>query len=192
GLRLASEGDFDVIVLDRMLPGLDGATVCRRLRSEAQRSTPVLMLTAMDATDDRVAGLEAGADDYLVKPFAFAELRARLEALHRRARGAVAGATLRVDSLSYDPATLRASRAGRLLTLGPIARRLLEHLMRQTHRVVSRDELEHLVWGDRPPAHDALRVHLHGLRREVDGPGEPRLLHTVRGSGWRLALLDEA
>ena len=190
GLRLAATGEFDVIVLDRMLPMLDGATLCRRLRQEARIETPVLMLTAMDTTDDRVAGFEAGADDYLVKPFAFPELKARIEALHRRARGAVTASRMRVDDLEYDPLTRAARRNGRALSLGPTARRLLEHLMRETARVVPRDELEYLIWGDHPPDHDALRVHLHALRRELEHAGEAKLLHTTRGVGYRLARTD--
>lgn len=191
GLRRASTGEFDVIVLDRMLPLLDGASLCRRLRQEARIDTPVLMLTAMDTTDDRVEGFEAGADDYLVKPFAFPELKARVEALHRRARGAVTSSRMRVDDLEYDPLTWAARRGARPLSLGPTSRRLLEHLMRETARVVPRDELEYLIWGDHPPDHDALRVHLHALRRELEHPGEPQLLHTTRGVGYRIARLDE-
>jgi DNA-binding response OmpR family regulator len=192
GLQLARTGTFDVIVLDRMLPGLDGASVCRTLRTDARIATPILMLTALDATADRVAGLEAGADDYLVKPFAFAELKARLEALHRRARGAVVDAVLRVADLEYDAAAHRARRGPRVLALGPTARRLLEHLMRQSHRVVPRQELEYVVWGDDPPDHDALRVHVHALRRELERDGEAQLLHTLRGVGYRLAPANAA
>ena len=192
GLRLAQGGDFDVIVLDRMLPGLDGASLCRKLRQEARVATPVLMLTAMDSTDDRVTGLAAGADDYLVKPFAFPELKARLEALDRRARGAVVDAVLRMADLHYDARARSARRGSRVLALGPIPRRLLEHLMRESPRVVPRQELEYLIWGDRPPDHDALRVHVHALRRELEQEGEARLLHTLRGVGYRLAILDEA
>lgn len=192
GWQLACAGHFDVIVLDRMLPGFDGVTLCRRLRLEATLDVPVLMLTAMDSTQDRVEGLEAGADDYLVKPFALPELKARLEALHRRARGSVTNGRLTLDTLEYDLNSLQARRGTRALALGPTARRLLEHLMRETHRVVPRAELEYLIWGDRPPDHDALRVHLHGLRRELEQPGEPQLLHTVRGTGWRLARLPDA
>lgn len=192
GLRLAQAGRFDVIVLDRMLPGFDGATLCRKLRQEARIATPILMLTAMDATADRVSGLQDGADDYLVKPFDFAELKARLEALDRRARGAVVDAVLRVSDLHYDPASHRAQRGARVLALGPIARRLLEYLLRETHRVVPRHELEYLVWGDQPPDHDALRVHVHALRREIARDGEPQLLHTVRGVGYRIVPPDEA
>lgn len=192
GWKLAQGGGFDVIVLDRMLPGFDGVTLCRRLRGEAALDVPVLMLTALDATEDRVAGLEAGADDYLVKPFALPELKARVEALHRRARGSVALAPLTLDTLSYDPRTQRARRGPRALALGPTARRLLEHLLRESPRVVPRTELEYLIWGDEPPDHDSLRVHMHGLRRELEEPGAPQLLHTVRGTGWRLARDDDA
>lgn len=192
GLALAKEVEFDVIVLDRMLPGLDGVSVCRKLRGDARIATPILMLTAMDATADRVAGLEAGADDYLVKPFAFPELKARLDALARRARGAVVDTVLRVADLVYDRDSREARRGARVLELGPIGRRLLEHLMRQTHRVVPRSELEYLLWGDEPPDHDALRVHVYALRRELDQGGAPSLLHTMRGVGYRLASLDEA
>ncbi|HUR39554.1 MAG TPA: response regulator transcription factor [Verrucomicrobiae bacterium] len=184
GLAQASAGAFDAIVLDRMLPGLDGATLCRRLRTDAQVATPVLMLTAMDAVDDRVAGFDAGADDYVVKPYALVEVKARLEALARRAQGAVTEAVLRVGDLSYDARARRAGRRDRVLALGPTARKLLEHLMRQSHRVVPREELEYALWGDQPPDADALRVHVHALRREI---GEPPLLHTVRGVGYRLA-----
>jgi DNA-binding response OmpR family regulator len=191
GLRMAGSGEFDVIVLDRMLPLLDGATLCRRLRQEARVDTPVLMLTALDTTDDRVAGFEAGADDYLVKPFEFPELKARIEALHRRARGAVTSHKMRVDDLEYDPLTRAARRGARSLSLGPTARRLLEHLMRETSRVVPRAELEYLIWGDHPPDHDSLRVHLHALRREMEHPGEVQLLHTTRGIGYRLARLSD-
>ena len=191
GLRLGATGEFDVIVLDRMLPGMDGAELCRRLREEAHRDTPVIMLTALDTTANRVEGLEAGADDYLVKPFALPELKARIEALHRRARGAVARNVLRVGQLEYDLHAQRVTRGGRVIALSPTTRRLLEHLMRQTHRVVPRPELEFLIWGDDPPDHDALRVHLHALRRELDSSEEPRLLHTVRGIGYRLCPPDE-
>lgn len=191
GLGAAARGGFDVIILDRLLPGCDGATVCRRLRSEYGIATPVLMLTALDAVGDRVAGLAAGADDYLVKPFALAELEARLGALHRRASGAVAARQLRVADLEYDPDTHAARRGGQPLALNPTTRRILEFLMRQTHRIVARHELEYLLWGDQIPEGDVLRAHLHVLRSAVDRPFARKLLHTVRGAGYRLADLGE-
>ncbi|TJY58266.1 response regulator transcription factor [Sinimarinibacterium sp. CAU 1509] len=183
----ASEAQFDVIVLDRVMPAMDGATVCRKLRGEAGVTTPVLMLTALDTVTNRIEGLEAGADDYLVKPFAMAELEARLQALHRRASGSVVSRKLVVGDLEYDPQTREAHRAGQLVTLNPTTRKLLEFLMRQTHRVVSREELEHLLWGDDLPDGDVLRAHLHVLRAAVDRPFTHKLLHTVRGAGYRLA-----
>jgi DNA-binding response OmpR family regulator len=183
GLTLAESQRFDAIVLDRLLPGLDGATLCRSLRA-AGDVTPILMLTALDAVDQRVEGLDAGADDYLVKPFALDELVARLEALHRRASRRLTAAPLRMADLVYDPATMTASRGGRRLDLSPTLRRILEYLLRHHDRVVSRAELCELIWGD--PDVDALRAHIHELRRVLDRPFASPLLHTVRGGGWRL------
>lgn len=182
-LELAGAHPFDAIVLDRMLPGLEGSRVCRALRARGD-GTPVLMLTAMDAVDQRVEGLASGADDYLVKPFALDELVARLEALHRRASRRVAAGPLRLADLEYDPATLTAVRAGRRLELSATLRQLLEHLLRHQDRVVSRSELCELIWG--VPHADALRGHIHELRRVLDRPFARPLLHTVRGGGWRL------
>ncbi|MGH8445958.1 MAG: response regulator transcription factor [Solimonas sp.] len=191
GLGAAAQGNFDLIILDRLLPGFDGATLCRRLREEHRVTTPVLMLTAMDAVTDRVDGLAAGADDYLVKPFAMAELEARLHALHRRASGSVAPGPLRVADLEYDPRTREARRAGQLLPLNPSTRRIAEFLMRHTERIVTRAELEYLLWGDEVPDGDVLRAHMHALRNAVDKPFGRKLLHTLRGTGYRLADLGE-
>ncbi|MEZ4649429.1 MAG: response regulator transcription factor [Candidatus Eisenbacteria bacterium] len=182
-LELATSHPFDAILLDRLLPGLDGATVCRTLR-ERGYGTPILMLTALDAVERRVEGLHAGADDYLVKPFAMDELVARLEALHRRASRRVASAPLRLGDLEYDPATLEVVRAGQRLELSATLRKILEHLLRNQDRVVTRTELCELVWGE--PDVDALRGQIHELRRIVDRPFGRPLLHTVRGGGWRL------
>ncbi|HMM46732.1 MAG TPA: response regulator transcription factor [Thiobacillaceae bacterium] len=190
GLHLAVTRDFDAIVLDVVLPGMDGLTVCRKFREEARRTTPVLMLTARDALDDRVAGLECGADDYVLKPFALRELEARLKALVRRASSAVTPAVLRVGELEYDLALLRARRGERIISLPPIPLKLLETLMRAAPRVVRRGELERAVWGDAPPDSDALRSHMHVLRSAVDAAGEPAMVHTLRGIGYRLAAPD--
>ncbi len=187
GLHLAVTQDYDAIVLDVMLPGMDGISVCHRLREEARRDTPVLMLTARDALDDRVAGLECGADDYVVKPFALRELEARLKALSRRARGAASAAVLRVADLEFDPAQMRASRAGKVLSLSPIPLKILEPLMRAGPRVVKREELERAVWGDQMPDSDVLRAHMHVLRSAVEAPEMPPLIHTLRGIGYRLS-----
>jgi DNA-binding response OmpR family regulator len=186
GLRLALAQQYDVIVLDRALPRLDGLEACRQLRARGC-GTPVLMLTARDTTQDKVTGLAAGADDYLVKPFELAEVEARLQALHRRASGRQAHALLRVGDLEYDPGAMEARRDGRALTLNPTSRKLLEFLMRETGRIVPREELEYLIWGDAPPDADVLRAHMHKLREAVDREFERKLLHTFRGAGYRLA-----
>lgn len=187
GLHLAVTQNYDAIVLDVMLPGIDGFTLCRRLRREARRATPILMLTALDALDDRVTGLESGADDYVVKPFALRELEARLKALARRARGEMADSVLRIADLEFDPASVRIQRGLRRIELPPIPLRLLETLMRATPRVVRRDELERVIWGDQPPDSDALRAHMHILRAALETPGEMPLIQTLRGIGYRIA-----
>jgi DNA-binding response OmpR family regulator len=187
GLHLAVVNPYDAIVLDLMLPGLDGLTLCRKLREEARRDTPVLMLTARDTRQDIVTGLDAGADDYLVKPFDIRELEARVRALVRRGRGQVASEILAVGDLTLDTASLVVQRAGQPLTLTPIALKLLTVLMRASPRVVSRQELERQVWGDLLPDSDTLRSHLYSLRKAVDKPFDKALLHTVHGAGYRLA-----
>jgi DNA-binding response OmpR family regulator len=183
GEALATSNAFDAIVLDRMLPGQDGASICRALRHRGD-GTPILMLTALDAIDQRVEGLAAGADDYLVKPFSLDELVARLEALHRRASRQVTAAALRIADLEYNPATLTATRGGQRLEMSATLRQLLEYLLRHQDRVVTRSELCELIWGDTDV--DALRGHIHELRLVVDRPFAKPLLHTVRGGGWRL------
>lgn len=186
GLQLASTERYDVIVLDIMLPGLDGMTLCRRLRSEARVGTPVLMLTARDQLGDKLEGFQAGADDYLVKPFSVKELEARLEALVKRSQKQGPSRLLQVADLQYDPDTMTASRGGQNLELNPIQRKLLESLLLNTHRVVSREELETLIWGDELPDNDVLRTHIYHLRNVVDKPFVEKLIHTVHGAGYRL------
>jgi DNA-binding response OmpR family regulator len=190
GLHLAVTEDFDAIILDLMLPGMDGLDICRKLRAEAGKSTPVLMLTARDTLEDKVAGLDAGADDYLVKPFEVEELDARLRALLRRAGGEVAAEVLRVGELELDTGTLEVSRAGKILNLTPIGLKLLTALMRASPKVLSRRELERAVWGDVAPDSDALRSHLYNLRKTIDKPFDRPLLHTVSGMGYRLVDRD--
>jgi len=190
GLQKALEKEYDLIVLDLMLPGLDGLAVCRKLRDEARNDTPLLMLTARDTLDDKVDGLDAGADDYLVKPFEVRELEARIRTLLRRHRGSVARETYTVADLTLDTATLRATRAGQVLNLTPIGLKLLTALMRASPRVVSRQQLERDVWGDLLPDSDTLRSHLYNLRKVIDKPFDRPLLHTVAGAGYRLAADD--
>jgi DNA-binding response OmpR family regulator len=181
---------YDVIVLDLMLPGMDGLSVCRALRGELKSNAAVLMLTAKDLVVDKVAGFEAGADDYLVKPFSLLELEARLCALARRSAPRTTDKVLRIADLQYDPDTLTAERASTAIKLNPSTRRLLVLLMQNTHRVVTRRELEHELWGEQPPDGDVLRAHMYALRNAVDKPFARKLLHTHHGEGYRLAALD--
>ena len=187
GLHLAVTNAYDVIVLDVMLPGLDGLSVCRKLREEARRETPILMLTARDTLEDKITGLDAGADDYLVKPFEVRDLEARLRSMVRRHRGATTREIHSVGDLTLDLATLKVTRAGRPLSLTPIGLRLLTALARASPRVVSRRDLEREVWGEVPPDSDALRSHLYNLRKTIDRPFDRPLLHTVAAAGYRLA-----
>ncbi|MBS3896023.1 response regulator transcription factor [Silanimonas sp.] len=190
GYRLAVDNSYDVIVLDLMLPRMDGIEVCRRLRNEAKKSTPVLMLTARDTLQDKVVGLDAGADDYLVKPFAIQELEARLRALIRRDRRQVSAEVLKVDDLILDTASLRVTRGGKEIQLSPIGLRLLTILMRESPRVVTRRDIEREIWGDGLPDSDTLRSHLYNLRKAIDRPFQKPLLHTVQTAGYRIADLD--
>ena len=187
GYRLATENNYDVVVLDLMLPRMDWIELCRRLRSEARKSTPVLMLTARDTLDDKLSGLSQGADDYLTKPFAIQELEARLRALIRRERRQVGSEVLAVADLALDPASMRVTRGGIELQLSPIGLRLLTILMRESPRVVSRQEIEREIWGNSLPDSDTLRSHLYNLRKVIDKPFDRPLLHTVQSAGYRVA-----
>jgi two-component system, OmpR family, response regulator MprA len=174
----------DLVVLDILLPGLDGLAVCRELRARGLRM-PVILLTARDAVPDRVAGLEAGADDYLAKPFAFEELVARIRA-HLRRQG-VAGPRIEIADLLLEPQAHRASRAGRALNLSPTEFKVLELLMRNAGHVLSRETIMERVWGlDADPASNVVDVYVHYLRRKVDRGFERPLIHTVRSLGYVL------
>jgi DNA-binding response OmpR family regulator len=190
GLHLAVTQPHDVIVLDLMLPGLDGLTLCRRLRQDAKSATPVLMLTARATLDDKIAGFGEGADDYLVKPFELRELEMRLAALVRRAKGGERLNRLQVADLVFDLGTRVVQRAGRTLNLPMMPLRILEQLMKRSPNVVWRREIEQAAWGDSPPDSDSLRVHMHTLRSAIDPPDLPPLLHTVRGVGYQLKAPD--
>jgi DNA-binding response OmpR family regulator len=190
GLHLAIANSYDVVVLDLMLPGMDGLELCRKLRSEAKKATPVLMLTARDTLEDKLTGLDAGADDYLVKPFEIRELEARVRALIRRDRRQVSAEVLQVGDLVLDTASLRLMRGAQELTVSPIGLKLLMILMRESPRVVSRRDIEREVWGDLLPDSDTLRSHLYNLRKIIDKPFQKSLLHTIHSAGYRLADLD--
>ena len=191
GLRLAAEHDYDAIVLDWMLPRMNGADLLQALRQQVRKTVPVLMLTARDRTEDKVHALRAGADDYLVKPFELAELEARLEAQVRRARGNVAATVLQVADLILDLTTAQVRRGGQLIAMQPACRRLLEELMRASPAIVSRERLEQAIWGDALPERDLLRSQMHVLRRAIDGPFERKLLHTVPRIGYRIAAMSD-
>jgi two-component system response regulator MprA len=176
----------DVVVLDLMMPYVGGLEVCRRLRAKGDR-TPILVLTARDEVGDRVAGLDAGADDYLVKPFALEELRARLRALLRRAKPAADDETSPVTlaDLTLDPEGHEVRRGGRLIDLTRTEFALLELLLRNAGRVLPRDVIVDRVWGyELEPASNSLEVFIGYLRRKTEAAGEPRLIHTVRGVGY--------
>ncbi|HEY8331407.1 MAG TPA: response regulator transcription factor [Pseudomonas sp.] len=190
GLHLATSGHYDLLVLDVMLPGLDGFSLCQRLRDEARSDIPVIMLTARDQLDDRLQGFRAGADDYLVKPFALSELAARIEAVLRRTQGG-GRRLLQVADLDYDLDTLEVSRAGRRLKLNPLGLKLLALLMQKSPHVLRREALEAALWGDNCPDSDSLRSHIHQLRQVIDKPFPRPLLHTVHGLGYRLAESDD-
>ncbi len=186
GLTFAAQGNYDVIVLDLMLPRLDGLTLCRRLRHDHHCATPVLMLTARDQIEDRIRGLEEGADDYLVKPFSLAELEARIKALVRRAQGRQTLGTLQWEDLRVDVRAPQAERRGKTIPLTPTEHRLLLCLLRRAPEVVPRRQLEQELWGENPPESDALRTHIHALRQRIDKGCEPALIETVHGVGFRL------
>jgi DNA-binding response OmpR family regulator len=182
-LDAARAAHFDVIVLDVMLPGLDGTEVTRRLRARADR-TPILMLTARDAAADIVSGLDAGADDYLAKPFSFKVLLARLRALGRRSP-ALPAATLRVADLSLDSATRVVERGGVGIALTRTEYNLLEALMRQAGRVVTRQTLVDRLWGgEREVESNTLDAFIKSLRHKLDAGSRPKLIHTIRGVGY--------
>ncbi|MGA1742551.1 MAG: response regulator transcription factor [Pseudohongiellaceae bacterium] len=186
GLHLAVTQRFDVIVLDLMLPGIDGITLCQKLRQEGKVNTPVIMLTARDQLDDKLMGFQSGADDYLVKPFSVKELEVRIQALLKRSQPAPVDMNLNLADLQYNPDTLEAYRAEQKLELNPIQRRLLEILLKNSGRVVSREELERHIWGDILPDNDILRTHIYSLRNIIDKPFDKKLLHTIHGAGYRL------
>lgn len=185
-MRLSMTNPFDVIVLDLMLPRMDGLSLCEKLRTEAQVETPVLMLTARDTLDDKLRGFKAGADDYLVKPFALQELHARLQALCKRSHRKAVN-LLTVGDLTLNRSTQQVHRAGRRVELTPAGMRLLRRLMEEAPSVVARSELEALLWADERPDGDALRSHLYKLRQAVDRPFDRTLIHTVHRIGYRIA-----
>jgi|SRR5437667_5933700 len=185
-LAVVGERAPDAIVLDLMMPRIDGLEVCRRLRAAGDR-TPILILTARDAVADRVAGLDAGADDYIVKPFALEELQARLRALLRRTESSSGTQALRFADLTLDPVAYEVRRGERLLDLTRTEFLLVELFMMHPRQVLTRSTIFERVWGyDFGPTSNSLTVYIGYLRRKLEAGGEPRILHTVRGVGYVL------
>ena len=188
GLHLTTVNTYDVLIIDCMLPGMDGVTLCRRIR-ESNSHVPILMLTARDSLEDKIEGLMAGADDYVVKPFALREVDARLQALIRRSNFSDNTETLVIGDLVFNTGTLKITRGDRKIELSPIPMKLLEKLMRNSPKVVSRMELERIVWANDVPDSDALRVHMHLLRNAIDQDMNRPLIKTHRSVGYQI--IDE-
>ena len=186
GLALATAERFDLIILDLMLPGKDGITLCREFREQTRHDTPILMLTARDTLDDKISGFEAGTDDYLVKPFSLRELEVRVLALTRRGQVRPKSAVIVIGNLELNQDTMQVSRASQSIKLKPKAFRILAYMMQHTDRVISRQELIDHIWPTDSPQGDPLRVHIHSLRQKIDKPFGKALIHTVHGVGYRM------
>ena len=192
GLALALESIYDVLIVDRRLPALDGIALVQRLRKE-EVATPVLMLSAIASAADRVAGLRAGCDDYLAKPYAFAEVLARVEGLVRRADKARGQVVLQVADLTLDTLARRASRSRRAVELQHREFLLLEYLLRHSGQLVTRSMLLEAAWDyDFEPRGNIIDMHMHRLRRKVDGASERQLVHTISGAGYMLGELEDS
>lgn len=186
-LELCRDNTYDAMILDIMMPGIDGLSLCKTLR-EHGNNAPIIMLTARDTLDDKLAGFDAGADDYLVKPFDLPELAARLRAITKRK--VTTGSSLKVADLEVNLDNHQVTREGKLIDLSPACWKLLVALIQASPRVLSRFELENVLWKDSPPDSEALKSHLYTLRKLVDKPFENPLIHTLRGVG--VALRDNA
>jgi DNA-binding response OmpR family regulator len=190
GLHLATTQNYDAIILDVMLPGIDGLEICHRLRQDLHLATPILMLTARDQLQDKLSGFQQGADDYLVKPFDMPELEARIIALIRRERGELDDSVYRIHDLSLNTRTMQAVRKDKIIHLSPTCLRILRILMRESPSLVTREQLEHELWGELTPDSDTLRSHLYKLRKAIDKPFEQPLLETQQGVGFRIVAPD--
>ncbi len=190
GLHLALTEDYDAMILDIMLPGMDGLTLCRTLRQSRDRHTPILMLTARDTLPDKVLGFETGADDYLVKPFELKELEMRIYAMVKRSRPDP-GNILKIADLTFNTRTREVLRHQRRIELNRACLCILELLMQTSPAVVTRKELEYALWKDMPPGSDSLRSHMYMLRKKIDKPFSFPLIHTVHKVGYKLAVNHE-
>lgn len=192
GLTLAATNRYDVILLDVMLPGMDGTKLCKTLREEYHNKTPILMLTARDTILDKVAGFDSGADDYLIKPFSLVELESRIKALIRRHQDNHFHQSMTVGSLTLNTEEYTLSREGKPLKLTPTGFKILSILMGAAPRVVSKHELEEKVWGEDIPSSDALRTHMHSVRAQVDKPFSKAMIVTVPSVGYQIIDPNEA
>jgi DNA-binding response OmpR family regulator len=188
GLALALGQRFDLIILDLMLPGKDGITLCREFREQSSHNTPILMLTARDTVEDKIEGFTAGSDDYLVKPFSLRELEARVLAITSRGEAKLRSSTLCIEDLELNRDSMQVTRERVNISLKPRAFHILDYLMQNENRVVSRQELIDHIWSDDPPEGDPLRVHIHSLRQQIDKPFDNKLIHTVHGIGYRVGV----
>lgn len=189
-LNLLADDSFDLLILDVMMPGMDGIELCQKIRGELKINVPILMLTARDTLEDKERGFKAGADDYLVKPFEIRELELRINALMRRAIPADMSESLQVEDLVLDLSTHEVTRAGKPLRISPISLRILTILMRSSPKVVPKHIIEREIWGEGLPDSDTLRSHLYNLRKAIDRDFDVQLLHTIQSTGYRLAALD--
>ncbi|MDP3539782.1 MAG: response regulator transcription factor [Azonexus sp.] len=186
-LGLLAGNEYDLVVLDMMLPGVDGLTICSRIRQQMRSKVPVVMLTAKDEVDTKVAAFDIGADDYVVKPASLREIEARIRALIRRAGSKSDSDLLVIGDLRMDVGTMKIERAGQLIILPPVPTRILMLLMRRSPNVVHRLAIHREIWGEEPGDNHALIVHMHTLRNAVDKPFGQQIIHTVRGFGYRIA-----
>jgi DNA-binding response OmpR family regulator len=185
GLNLAAQDNFDLIILDINLPKMDGFSVCQNLRQDYKLETPVLMLTARSSLADKITGFNAGAWDYLVKPFALEELLLRINALSLR-KEANQAKVIEIDDLKLDLNNWKVTRAQRIIPMHKACMQILEMLMRSSPQIVNRRDLEYLLWGDTPPDSNPLRTHMHELRSQLDKPFDFAMLKTIRGVGYQL------
>jgi len=191
-LGLLASNEYDLVVLDITLPGVDGLTICSRIRQQLRSKVPVVMLTAKDEVDTKIGAFDIGADDYVVKPASLREIEARIRALIRRAGRDSDSDLLVVGDLRMDVGTMKIERAGQPIVLAPVPTRILMLLMRRSPNVVHRQAIHREIWGDEPGDTHALIVHMHTLRNAVDKPFERQLIHTVRGFGYRIAYEQSA
>lgn len=185
-LHLATTQQYDAIILDIKLPGVNGFEVCRRLRKDAYVATPVIMLTARDQLQDKLQGFQNGADDYLVKPFDMPELEARIDVLIRRQRGEIDKMVISLNDLEMDTRNMQVTREGKPVNLSPTCFRILRILMREAPMLVTKEQLENELWGDLTPDSDTLRSHIYKLRKAIDKPFATNVLETQQGIGYRL------